>query len=81
MSNETIKGLERMIEVVLRSIPKEREAYTLYLNTSKTAINEMTRLLFEKLASQELEHESKLRAVLELLRNERERQLKPSTPH
>ncbi len=73
MSREEIKGLDRMIEVVLRSIPKEREAHNLYLNTSKSAINEMTRLLFEKLAQQEMEHETKLRAILELLRNEKKR--------
>ena len=80
MSNDAIKGLERMIEVVLRSIPKEREAHLLYLNTSRNAINEMTRLLFEKLAEQELEHEAKLRAVLELLQNEKKRVLKESKP-
>ena len=59
-----------MIEVVLRSIPKEREAQSLYRQTAQNAPNEMLQHLFSRLADQEAVHEEKLRAVLEMLRAE-----------
>ena len=64
------KKIEKLIEVILRSIPKEREAESLYRQTAAQAPNDMTRLLFERLADQESIHEKKLKAVLELLRVE-----------
>ena len=64
------KGLARLIETIVRSIPKEREARDLYLATARDAPSEMTRLLFERLAKDEEGHEAKLRAVLELLQRE-----------
>ena len=70
MSNDKARELERMIEVVVTSIPKEREARDLYRATSESATMDMTRLLFEKLASDEEQHEAKLRAVLQILRDE-----------
>ncbi len=73
MSSDEYKKLEQMIEVVVRSIPKEREAHELYQKTSERAPNEMTRLLFQRLAEQEKEHEKKLFAMLELLKSEREK--------
>lgn len=72
MAGDDAKKIEKLIEVILRSIPKEREAQNLYRQTAAEAPNEMTRLLFERLADQEAVHEQKLRAVLELLRAERE---------
>lgn len=67
MASDVAKGMERMIEVIVHSIPKEREARDVYLATSREAPNEMTRLLFERLAQDEEGHETKLRAVLQLL--------------
>ena len=74
MAGEDKKKIEKLIEVILRSIPKEREAQNLYRQTAAQAPNEMTRLLFERLADQEAVHEKKLRAVLELLKAEQEEQ-------
>jgi rubrerythrin len=70
MAAKQTKDVEALIEVILRMIPKEREAQEVYRRTAKTAPNEMTRLLFEQLAEQEEVHERKLRAALELLRCE-----------
>jgi rubrerythrin len=70
MGRGRVKDVEALIEVILRMIPKEREAQAVYRNTARTAPSEMTRLLFEKLAEQEEVHERKLRAALELLRCE-----------
>lgn len=69
---KTLKAYDDMIEVVVRSIPKEREASALYRRTADRAVNEMTRLLFERLADDELRHEEKLKAVLKLLLQQRE---------
>jgi len=71
MAGEEVKRIEELIEVILRSIPKEREARNLYRQTAARAPNEMARLLFERLSEQEAVHEQKLRAVLELLRAEK----------
>ena len=70
MSDDKARELERMIEVVVRSIPKEREARDLYRATAQGATMDVTRLLFEKLAVDEEGHETKLRAVLDILRRE-----------
>ncbi len=64
------RGMERLIEAIVHSIPKEREARDLYRSTAQQAPTEMTRLLFERLAKDEEGHEAKLRAVLELLQQE-----------
>lgn len=71
MVSDPVKSIDKLIEVILCSIPKERQAHDLYLQTAARAPNEMTRLLFERLAEQEAVHEQKLRAVLELLNAER----------
>jgi rubrerythrin len=68
--NEKIKDIERVMEVVLRMIPKERSARELYSSTSRMSKREMTRSLFETLAGQEQEHENKLRGILELFKAE-----------
>lgn len=70
MTEDRKKELERMIEVVVRAIPKERDAQNLYRATARSATMEMTRKLFEKLADDEAMHEQKLRAVKELLEKE-----------
>jgi rubrerythrin len=61
--------------VVVRSIPKEREARDLYRTTAEGATMDMTRLLFEKLATDEEGHEIKLRAVLDILKKELAKQM------
>ncbi|MBN2288296.1 MAG: hypothetical protein JXQ83_03115 [Candidatus Glassbacteria bacterium] len=68
--DQKIKDIERVMEVVIRMIPKERSARELYSSTSRTAKREMTRSLFETLADQEQQHEDKLRGILELFRTE-----------
>ena len=68
--HEKIKDIERVLEVVMRMIPKERSAKELYRSTARSAKREITKRLFEWLAEQEAQHESKLRGVLELLRSE-----------
>lgn len=70
MVEHEIKELERMIEVILRSIRKEHDARDLYLATARRAPTEMTRILFERLAKQEQEHEKKLHAAMDILREE-----------
>jgi rubrerythrin len=59
--------MNRLIEVIVHSIPKERETRDVYLAAAREAPTEMTRLLFERLAKDEEGHEAKLRAVLQLL--------------
>lgn len=66
----TIRQLEDMIEVIARMIPRERQAHNIYRETATWAPNEMSRLLFERLAQEEEKHESKLRAAMELLQKE-----------
>ena len=56
MADDKAREIERMIEVVVRSIPKEREARDLYRTTAQGATMDMTRLLFEKLAVDEEGH-------------------------
>ncbi len=70
MDKSEIKQLEKLIEVVMCSIPKERQAHKVFMNASKESKLEMARLLFETLAEQEEQHESRLRATLELLKQE-----------
>ena len=70
MADDTRKVIERLIEVIVRSIPKERDARDLYAAAARGAPTEATRLLFERLSRDEETHEEKLRAVLELLRRE-----------
>jgi rubrerythrin len=70
MGRDRVKDVEGLIEVILRMIPKEREAHEVYRRTARAAPSEMTRLLFEQLAEQEGIHERKLKAALELLRCE-----------
>ncbi len=68
--SEEARGMARLIEAIVTSIPKERAARDLYRSTAEAAPTEMTRLLFERLARDEEGHEAKLRAVLELLQQE-----------
>lgn len=68
MASDVAKGMDRLIEVIVHSIPREREARDVYLAAAHEAPTEMTRLLFERLAKDEEGHEAKLRAVLQLLR-------------
>ena len=70
MDKSKIKQLENMIEVVMRCIPKERQAHDVYLHASKESKLEMAQILFETLANQEEQHESRLRTTLELLKQE-----------
>ena len=70
MDKSEIKQLEKLIEVVMCSIPKERQAHDVFMNASKESKLEMARVLFETLAEQEEQHESRLRATLELLKQE-----------
>jgi rubrerythrin len=69
MSQE-IKQLERMIDIIARMIPKERQAQQVYRNTASTVSLEMMKVLLEHLYGQEKEHEEKLRAMLRLLQGE-----------
>lgn len=70
MTHDEEKVLEKMIEVIARSIPKERDAAKLYRDTARGSTREMARMLFEKLASQEEEHEIKLRSAMQILNKE-----------
>ena len=71
MSKDKIKQIDKLIEVIIRMIRKERESKSVYQKTSKKAPSDMTRLLFKQLAEQEEVHEKKLRAALELLECEK----------
>ncbi|MFH1070694.1 MAG: hypothetical protein V1794_13850 [Candidatus Glassbacteria bacterium] len=70
MDKSAIKQLERVIEVVLRSIPKERQARDVFRRAAGEAKAEMARILFESIANQEEQHETKLKVTLELLKQE-----------
>ena len=70
MDKSEIKQLERIIEVVLRSIPKERQARDVFLHAARESKAEMAKVLFEAIASQEEQHETKLKVALELLKQE-----------
>jgi len=70
MSKEEELQLERMIEIIVRSVPKEDAQAKLYRDTAQKADREMNRMLFDKLASQSEEHSQKLRATLEILQKE-----------
>ena len=70
MDKAEIRQVENMVEVVMRSIPKERQARDTFLAASREAKCEMARVLFERLADQEEQHEAKLRAALEILKQE-----------
>jgi len=71
MPDDQTKKLDRMIQVIVRAIPKERQAHDLYISTAAQAPSETTRLLFERLAEQEEQHEEKMRAALMLLQQEK----------
>ena len=77
MSREEIRQLEKMIEIIVRTIPKESAAAKLYRRTAQQAGREMVRMLFAKLAKQAEEHESKLSATLAILRQELENLRQP----
>ena len=68
--DEKIQDLERVMEVVMRMLPKEHDAGGLYESTAKIAQREMTRSMFEWLAEQEKQHEYKLKGILDLLKME-----------
>lgn len=67
---EKIRDLEKVMETVMRMIPKEHDAGSLYLATAKNAQREFTRTMFESLAEQEKQHEAKLKGILDLLKME-----------
>jgi rubrerythrin len=82
MTRDDDRQLELMIEVIARAIPKERDAAKLYRDTAQHARQEMARMLFEKLAAQEEEHEQKLRSAMEILRRELvQSKAHPEQPH
>ncbi len=68
MADDKNKQVEQMIEVILRMVPKEKEAQRVYRSTAAKATSEAARRLFNYLADQEKEHENKLLAILRLLR-------------
>jgi rubrerythrin len=70
MTKDDELQLERMIEIIVRSIPKEEAQAKLYRETAQKARREMNRMLFEKLASQGEEHAQKLRATMDILQKE-----------
>jgi len=70
MEKSEIKQLDKMIEIVMRSIPKERQARDVFRQAARDSKAEMARILFEMMANQEEQHESKLRTALELLKQE-----------
>ena len=70
MSREDELQLEKMIEVIVRVLPKETSQAKLYRETAGRAQREMVRMLFSRLASQSEEHREKLKATLEILRKE-----------
>ncbi|HUU27151.1 MAG TPA: ferritin family protein [archaeon] len=67
---EKIADLERVMEVVVRMIPREIAARKLYLDTARVAKGEMHKNMFEFMAEQEEQHEAKLRGVMDLLKME-----------
>jgi rubrerythrin len=73
MTRDDDLQLEKMIEVIVRVIPKETAQAKLYRETAARAQREMVRMLFSKLASQSEEHREKLKATLEILKKEQAR--------
>ena len=64
------RQIEKTIELVARMIPRERHAKQVYSRASGSAPTEMMRILFEHLAIQAGQHQSKLEAVLRMLREQ-----------
>ena len=60
-------------DAALKSMRKERDAKDLYLSNAERAPTEMTKILFKRLAKQEEEHEKKLHAAMDILREEIDR--------
>ena len=73
MSREEERQLEKMIEVIVRAIPKEESAAKLYRDTAQQAKREISRMLFDKLATDGEERVNKLKATLSILSKELER--------
>ena len=73
MSDEKIKRireLEEMMDVIIRAIPKEKEANRLYAHAAARTENSHLKGLLENLASEEIEHEKKLMRMLKYLKKE-----------
>ena len=62
---EQIKEIKEIIEVATLAIPREREAQARYLKASRQAPGDLSRRLFERLAKDEQQHEAKLKAIVE----------------
>jgi len=65
-----IQELEAMIDIVIRAIPKEKEANRLYAAAAERTENGLLKGLLEHLANEELEHEQKLLKMLKFLKKE-----------
>ncbi len=64
------KALEEMIEIITLSIPREIDSRALYMDAAKKAATEDSKNLFLTLAKQEKGHESMLRNILEVVKEE-----------
>jgi len=65
-----IKELEAMMDVIIRAIPKEKEANRLYAHAAQKTENGHLKGLLEHLAGEEIEHEKKLMRMLKYLKKE-----------
>lgn len=67
MSKEETRELESTISMIARMIPKERQSRDVYRQLAAKAKLNLTKVLFERLADQEQEHENKMQAAIQLL--------------
>jgi hypothetical protein len=72
MANHDIETLERLIEVGVRALRKERQVLGLYHETAKWAPTELTETLFEMLSMQVEQHVNRLNDTLHVLRTKLE---------
>ncbi len=65
-----VKGLEKIIEVLIIAIHKEETTYKFYQDLANSIEHEGTRRMFIKVANQELSHKGMLEMELKKLEHE-----------
>ena len=63
-TKKKVAEIRHIIEVAQLAIPRERESRDHYLKAAKKAPGETARMLFERLALEEEQHEERLRAII-----------------
>ncbi len=65
-----VKGLEKIVEVLIIAIHKEETTYKFYQDLANSTVHEGTRRMFIKVANQEISHKGMLEMELKKLQYE-----------